>query len=730
MAVTIVQQASGFTTNVAGAFNAALPAAPGAGRLVIAGVSVNKAATSLSCAAPFTERQEYLGTGPQIHGALADAVASQTCVWTKGAAQNSGGQAAWGIYETSVLNATYRTSAKYPITANDVAVATLTGDLGTAPVAGVVFAIVGADSAFRENYIGGTSAWARESDVTWTNGFSTLAMVITDSTTGDIAGGATFVIGYKEVAAGGSTSTTVSWPVADQAFLVMSLYDTAPPTPAVSAGSDTTATVNVAFTTTATETNLTSVTARSWTVFSGPAQVGATLSTAAALSWTPTVAGVYVLRYSATHNGGAVVADDVQVSVSTPTRSLTQAWLGITAMTVKTSSSAGAEPVRIGFAPTSDMVGTVWSGSTVTPDANGISKHSIPALVPDSPYYYQVEVGGGMVASPQLFRTLPDASGPRSFSFAFSSCRDHAAALPDPNPTAFSDMLTRGIDFFLEIGDFHYRNISTNDQALFRAGYDEFFTRTNIANVLKSVPSGYVWDDHDFGGDGSNGSSVARPAAQAVYRERTPHPTLPSATGLIYHTFRVGRVRFIVLDCRSARSPVGNADNSSKTMLGAEQKTWLQNLLNNADTPMTVIVSSVGWIGAAGVDSGQDHWAYYTTERAEVGGWITANAAKTKCIFISGDAHMLAYDDGTNSVAGCPQYHAAALNQNTSTKGGPYSGGSRASNNAYGFMEVTDTGAQVALKYTGIYNGSTVWTTHTTTVNAPTNNSRFLLSAV
>src|SRR5690606_17165945 len=46
------------------------------------------------------------------------------------------------------------------------------------------------------------------------------------------------------------------------------------------------------------------VTARAWRVVSGPAQVGATLSTSATLNWTPTTAGIYTLRYSATHPAG------------------------------------------------------------------------------------------------------------------------------------------------------------------------------------------------------------------------------------------------------------------------------------------------------------------------------------------------------------------------------------------------------------------------------------------
>ena len=58
------------------------------------------------------------------------------------------------------------------------------------------------------------------------------------------------------------------------------------------------------------------ITARSWTVVSGPAYVGNTLSTSAALSWEPETAGSFVLRYSATNSQGTGT-NDIAVSVDT-----------------------------------------------------------------------------------------------------------------------------------------------------------------------------------------------------------------------------------------------------------------------------------------------------------------------------------------------------------------------------------------------------------------------------
>ena len=56
------------------------------------------------------------------------------------------------------------------------------------------------------------------------------------------------------------------------------------------------------------------ITARAWTVATGPAEVGTTLSTAALLEWTPTTEGAYTLRYSAT-NAIGTDSDDLTITV-------------------------------------------------------------------------------------------------------------------------------------------------------------------------------------------------------------------------------------------------------------------------------------------------------------------------------------------------------------------------------------------------------------------------------
>jgi hypothetical protein len=93
----------------------------------------------------------------------------------------------------------------------------------------------------------------------------------------------------------------------------------APEAPVVDGGADGAVERTRVFTRTGTDSAFGSaVTARSWKIQSGPAGVGSTLATSAALTWQPTTAGTYVLRYAAT-NGVGTTSDDVTVTV-TPLR--------------------------------------------------------------------------------------------------------------------------------------------------------------------------------------------------------------------------------------------------------------------------------------------------------------------------------------------------------------------------------------------------------------------------
>jgi phosphodiesterase/alkaline phosphatase D-like protein len=256
------------------------------------------------------------------------------------------------------------------------------------------------------------------------------------------------------------------------------------------------------------------------------------------------------------------------------------------------------------------------------------------------------------------------------------------------------------------LGDLHYGNISVDDPAAYRARYDTALASAHQGPLYANVPTVYTWSDHDFGPSDSNGTSVSKPAAQAAYRQYVPSYPLSSPTGGIYQTFSYGRVRFIATDNRSYKSPVSATDDTDKTMLGAEQKQWFKDTVSTATEPVIIWINENPWIASA--DQTADWWGGYTTERAELADFIAASGKKLA--IVSGDMHALAADDGRNSPGGIPVFHAAALNEDSSHKGGPYMLGPFPTTEGlavqqYGVMSVLDTGAEIALQFTGYRAG-------------------------
>ncbi|MDP9144355.1 MAG: polysaccharide lyase family 7 protein [Actinomycetota bacterium] len=87
--------------------------------------------------------------------------------------------------------------------------------------------------------------------------------------------------------------------------------------PTVGAGADASATVGSPFTRAATESGP-AVNTRRWVILDGPAGIGDTIGTGAALTWLPPRSGTYRLRYAATADGGQNFDDCVVTVAANP----------------------------------------------------------------------------------------------------------------------------------------------------------------------------------------------------------------------------------------------------------------------------------------------------------------------------------------------------------------------------------------------------------------------------
>lgn len=354
---------------------------------------------------------------------------------------------------------------------------------------------------------------------------------------------------------------------------------------------------------------------------------------------------------------------------------------------------------------------------------------AIDGLRPNTRYHYRFRSPAERPAekddrSNGTFTTFPVAGQPASFRFAFAACAGTGST-----HRVFRMIRQQAPLFYLQTGDLHYENIAWNHRETFRAAFDSVLGSFAQRALYAAVPIAYTWDDHDFGPNGSDRHSPGRPAARATYREYVPHYPLawdeerktatraPAAAtadqpgdGPIAQAFTVGRARFIVLDTRSERDHEKLRDGPGKTMLGAWQKEWLKRelLAANGRFPLIFIVSSVSWV--SNETRSRDNWGRYATERAELCDWMVEQNIRGVC-FLSGDAHMLAADDGRNNNyaknggPNFPALQAAPLDRSGSVKGGPWSVTPALPEDGegqFGLVDVADHGTRIDVLFRGM----------------------------
>jgi hypothetical protein len=224
--------------------------------------------------------------------------------------------------------------------------------------------------------------------------------------------------------------------------------------------------------------------------------------------------------------------------------------------------------------------------------------------------------------------------------------------------------------------------------------FDRVMSSATQQGLWANQPLSIMWDDHDWLGNNAGGdtSQIGYQAALESYRMALPYyEPLPSSfnnvsetsdgygTRGMYQAFTIGTVRFILTDLRS--------ESSQTSIYSPQQRDWLfRELENSTSYDFVVWMSTVPWIGSS--EEGGDSWKSYAKDRAELSGHIQKVVTKKNLLAIAGDAHMLAFDDGSNtyyvaeedtdaSVQGgsFPILQTGPLDRLGSVKGGPFSDG-------------------------------------------------------
>lgn len=341
---------------------------------------------------------------------------------------------------------------------------------------------------------------------------------------------------------------------------------------------------------------------------------------------------------------------------------------------------------------------------------------NVTTLQPQTTYYYaSVQSDNPAVIVRQgSFRTPGIEGEPFDFKIAVAGC-----AWTGSQNDIFRQIAAHDPLFMLHLGDFHYEDISANDLDMRINAVDLVLGSDSQRELYSKVPIAYLWDDHDWMGNDSGEAEKevgARETALESYQIAFPHHPLALQGDAvpIYHAFTIGTIRFIITDLRS--------EANSTNIYSAEQRDWLFNELSQADKYHFVIwASSKPWIGKT--DLGDDNWTGQPNDRSDLSSWISTALAETQnLLVVSSDAHMLAFDDGSNTyygnstgnVSSFPILQSGPMDRLGSTKGGPYTDGcytiEKQRNHQYSTISFETNGTEPCLEITMYSNEDVVMT--------------------
>ena len=317
-------------------------------------------------------------------------------------------------------------------------------------------------------------------------------------------------------------------------------------------------------------------------------------------------------------------------------------------------------------------------------DNDGLARFGLSDLNPDSAYGYAVVGTESATRSAEASFETHD-EGAQNLVIVVGSCARRTS-----NGAVFDQIVAEDPDLYIAIGDLHYGNIDSAIPSDHIREYGRSLSQPAQASLFSSVPTAYVWDDHDYGPNDAGASSPSRDAVSEAYRRAVPHSGVdedPAAS--IAQAFTIGRVRVVMSDTRSHRT--------ESTMLGEEQLAWLidELTMSSRNHALVVWANPTPWISDDGLQS--DNWSAHPEERRIISEALAA-ADIENIVMVSGDAHMVAIDDGSNTgyasdgSLGFPLLHAAALDRPGSVKGGPYSEGAFPGGGQFGKLEVFDDG--------------------------------------
>lgn len=333
---------------------------------------------------------------------------------------------------------------------------------------------------------------------------------------------------------------------------------------------------------------------------------------------------------------------------------------------------------------TPDFTAPALSGPIESlPSRDLTARVTVTSLAPQTTYYYRFRTGEGDVSDVGTFRTLPAAATPAAMELALTGDSD-SLWNQDPTPQAQPFEVLERIaeetpDMFIYMGDTIYSDSETGAPlartraekwAKYRANRDLVATQ----DVLKSVSTWAVWDDHEVVNDFDGAVLSGKDPALLKAGKQAFNDYWPAATKKYYRKVDFGsNIDLFFLDERSYRTksvdetkkcrdsdgdldfapsmPQDDRDilglgpvppkclkalnDQAASMLGEKQLAWLKNGLKSSTATWKLIVNEVPITQLFVLP--YDRWDGYLWERNHLLSFIQKNVSNV--VFLTTDIH-------------------------------------------------------------------------------------------
>lgn len=212
--------------------------------------------------------------------------------------------------------------------------------------------------------------------------------------------------------------------------------------------------------------------------------------------------------------------------------------------------------------------------------------------------------------------------------FVFGSCNNQN----EPQPL-WNEMLKQKPDLFIWGGDNVYAD---KEKPLnVKLAYEKQKNQPDYKKFSSQVKIIGTWDDHDFGGNNSNGRYSQKKESQEIFLNFLNEPLNSSRRKQegVYTSYTYGKVKFILLDNRYFMDLDPRA-----SMLGEKQWQRLEKELKKNRASVTFIMSGLSILSPVHPFS-DGAWPNYPTERDRL--LELVDRYKTKgVVFLTGDMHF------------------------------------------------------------------------------------------